>query len=106
SLERLGMHLDPVLRRRARKMDGVELPGPGARGLEAKLGCLSCGCHDVSFNGLILAGETTMIPRGPGISKRRHRYRGTSVMNTLQSRLTAHRVLLTRGRARAGRAIE
>src|SRR5439155_5137214 len=37
TLERLGMHLGPVARGRSWEVDGVDLPGPGAGRIEAKL---------------------------------------------------------------------
>ena len=43
--KRLGMHLGPISGRRARKVHGVERPGPGARGLEAKVCCRLLGRH-------------------------------------------------------------
>ncbi len=49
------MQLGPVPRRRARKVNGVELPEAGARGLEAKLGYISCGGQWSSFRSRILA---------------------------------------------------
>src|SRR5207249_1082357 len=59
ALEGRGMDLDPVARRRARKMDGVELPEAGAWGLEAQVGCSACGSQGSSFLGWIsdLAGN-------------------------------------------------
>src|SRR5918997_7118041 len=39
TLEGLRMDLLPVARHRPGKVDGVELPRPGPRGIEAKLGC-------------------------------------------------------------------
>ena len=38
ALEGSGMELDPVPRRRTRKVNGVELPEAGARGIESKIG--------------------------------------------------------------------
>src|SRR5438093_12230421 len=49
ALEGCGMKLGPVSRSRARKVNGVELPEAGTRGLEAKLGCFSCGSQWNSF---------------------------------------------------------